>query len=156
MSGADPARVEGWKNWQLNVPKQGCTWVPQGRKSLLVVIPFPLLFTLVCWRLDEVGDSSPDGDVIEGLTVIAEGHINHNTWLGHHRGGEQLALAVPTLMSLLPSDWECKYEQDFMPDRDHKSQAFIQASHCWLSIFKVPINWAFFAYVCLFLGNYVT
>lgn len=52
----------------------GCTWVPQCRKSLLVVVPFPLLFAVVAWRLDEVGDPSPDGDVKEGLTVIAGGH----------------------------------------------------------------------------------
>lgn len=65
----------------------GCTWVPQCRKSLLVVIPCPLLFALIGWCLDKVGDSSPNGDVKEGLTVIAGGHINHNTALGHYRGG---------------------------------------------------------------------
>lgn len=44
-------------------------WVPQCRKSLLVVVPFPLLFALVGRRLDEVGDSAPDGDVEEGLAI---------------------------------------------------------------------------------------
>lgn len=96
----------------------GCTWVPQCRKSLLVVVPFPLLFALVGRRLDEVRDSPPDGDVKEGLAVIVGGHINHSTRLGHDRGGKPLALAVPRLMSLLSSYWECKYEQAFMPDRD--------------------------------------
>lgn len=49
----------------------GCTWVPQCRKSLLMVIPFPLLFALVGWCLHKVRDSSPNGDVKEWLIVIA-------------------------------------------------------------------------------------
>lgn len=51
----------------------GCTRMPQCRKSLLVVIPFPVLFALVRWRLHKVRDSSPNGDVKERLVVIAGG-----------------------------------------------------------------------------------
>jgi len=49
----------------------GCTWVSQSRKSLLVVIPFPLIFTLISWCLHKVRDSSPNGDIKEWLIVIA-------------------------------------------------------------------------------------
>lgn len=51
----------------------GCTRMPQCRKSLLVVIPFPVLFALVRWCLHKVRDSSPNGDVKERLVVIAGG-----------------------------------------------------------------------------------
>jgi len=47
--------------------------VPQRRKSLLMVIPFPLLFALVGRHLHKVRDSSPNGDVKEWLIVIADG-----------------------------------------------------------------------------------
>lgn len=49
----------------------GSTWVSQSRKSLLVVIPFPLIFALISWCLHKVRDSSPNGDVKEWLVVIA-------------------------------------------------------------------------------------
>lgn len=71
----------------------GCTWVPQCRKSLLMVIPFPLLFALVGWHLHKVRDSSPNGDVKERLIVIAGGHIKQKTLLGHEMGGKQVFVA---------------------------------------------------------------
>lgn len=60
-------------------------------------------------------------------------------------------------MSLLSSAWECKYEQDFMPDREiTRSRLLFRLPAADLAFLKVPINWAFFVYVCFFLGNYVT
>lgn len=83
----------------------GCTWVPQCRESLLVVVPFPLLVALVARRLDEVGDPSPDGDVKEGLTVIA-GDTNHSTALGHS-GGKQTNKQTNSCLWLCPDWWAC-------------------------------------------------
>lgn len=81
----------------------GCTWVPQCRKSLLMVIPFPLLFALVGWCLHKVRDSSPNGDVKEWLIVIAGG--THKTEdLLRTRDGWETGLCN---MWLYPDRWAC-------------------------------------------------